>query len=179
VNVDNVREELDFNQKNVLEFRAKILEILQDRSSDINERIEKLLSECKAKITERDFNRILRAFLSFECVDKHWKKRLKNIRKSFDVTTEKNLSLYCEQFLVNSIYRHLSDAEDTMWVRARTIACIVSWWVIEGIIMKEQGEKQAIFDVVLDVIRAYSVEIEYSQKNLNKLFDLCYSCIKI
>ena len=138
-----------------------------------------LLKECRASVTERDFKKILKTFLSFERLDKNWTKRLKNIDTPFNLATEQSLSLYCEQFLVNGLYRHLSDAEDTMWVRARTIALVISWWIIEGIILNEKSENQDFETLVLDVVRAFSAEVEYSQKNLNKLFDLCYKFIKI
>ncbi len=171
--------ELNFNQKNVLEFRTKIRDVLQDRSVDINDRINMILKMCNAQITERDLNKILKTFLSLEKVDKNWTKRLKSINNPINQTTDSNLSHYCEQFLVNSIYRHLSDAEDTMWVRARTIFCIISWWIVNSVIKSEKDEKQSFLDLVTDVVRAYSAEVEYSKKNLIRLYSLCYRYIKI
>lgn len=176
---DKIQEELDFNQKNLLEFRQKTLAIIQDRTIDINDRIENLLTACNVNFCERDFNKLLKTFLSFERVDKTWTKRLKNTNKVFNKTTQEQLSLYCEQFLVNGLYRHLSDAEDTMWVRARTIACIFSWWIVKSILDNEAVQNQDLFDCIVDVVRAYSVEVEYSQKNLDKLFCFCYKFIKV
>ena len=176
---DEQEETLDFNQKNVLSFRDKALSVLQDRTHPILDRINTLLKECRASVTERDFKKILKTFLSFERLDKNWTKHLKNIDKFFNLATEESLSLYCEQFLVNGLYRHLSDAEDTMWVRARTIALVISWWIIGSIILNEKSENQDFETLVLDVVRAFSAEVEYSEKNLNKLFDLCYKFIKI
>ena len=176
---DEKQTELEFNQKNVLGFREKALNILQDRTANINNRINNLLKECNAKFNEQDFKKILKTFLSFERVNKTWIKRLKKLNKPFEKNTDENLSLYCEQFLVNSLYRNLSDAEDTMWVRARAISCVFSWWVIKSIIEQERNENQNLFELVVDVVRSYSVEVEYSQKNLNKLFSFCYKYIKI
>ena len=129
--------------------------------------------------SEQDFKKIIKTFLSFERVDKSWAKRLKAIDKVFNKTTAENLSHYCEQFLVNSVYRHLSDAEDTMWVRARTISTVFSWWIIKSIIAKEQVQNKDNFDLIVDIIRAYSTEVEYSQKNLDKLYLFAYKFIKI
>ena len=179
VSDDGEQVELDFNQKNVLNFRDKVLKILQDRSLSINDRIDKILKECNAKFSEQDFKKIIKTFLSFERVDKSWAKRLKAIDKVFNKTTAENLSHYCEQFLVNSVYRHLSDAEDTMWVRARTISTVFSWWIIKSIIAKEQVQNKDNFDLIVDIIRAYSTEVEYSQKNLDKLYSFAYKFIKI
>ena len=77
--------------------------------------------------------------------------------------------------MVNSIYRHLSDAEDTISVRARAIACVLSWWVVKSIIERESQS----LDGVVDVVREFSVEVEYSEKNLQKLFNLSNKFIKI
>ena len=179
INDDEIKTELDFNQKNVLDFRNEALQIIQDRTTCINERIENLLKKCKANIQDDEFKKILKTFLSFERIDKNWSKRLKNVDKDFNKRTEENLSIYCEQFLVNSIYRHLSDAEDTIWVRARAIACVFSWWIVKSVIKKELTVATDIFDLTVDVVREFSTEVEYSQKNLNKLFSLSYKFIKI
>ncbi len=165
---------LDFNQKNVLEFRKKVLNILQNRTKDINQRIECLLSVCNVSFLEKDFIKVVKTFISFERLNKSWTKRLKTIKNiTFNKNTDESLSLICEQFLVNSLYRHLSDAEDTIFVRARTIACIFSWWIIKSILKTES------YNEIFDIVRAYSSEVEYSQKNLDKLFNFSYKFIKI
>ncbi len=176
---DSIQTELDFNQKNVLNFRKKALDIIQEQSTNINDRIERLLKTCNATFSKCDLKRILKTFLSFEHIDKNWINALKSINVSIFKDTNNALSHYCEQFLANSLYRHLSDAEDTMWVRARTIACVVSWGIINNIVSQKLIDKQNLLDVIIDTVRTYSTEVEYSQKNLNKLFSLCYKFIKI
>ncbi len=180
-NAEQTACELDFNQKNILEFRSKVLDLLQDRNSDINERINGVLGLCRANVTERDFNRIVKKFLAFERLDKFWAKRLKSIKeKSAKLSTDQCLSLYCEQFLVNGAYRHLANAEDTLDARARTIACVISWWVVNNIYEVEKVcADTPPFEILVDVVRGFSAEVEYSQKNLDKLFALSYKFIKI
>ena len=179
VSCDGGEKALDFTEKNVLDFREKALEILQDSETSIDERIEKILKSCSFSFEERDVNKIIKTFLSLERVDKNWTKRLKSISYPIKTATDKELAGYCERFLINSVYRHLSDAEDTMWVRARTIACILSLWIINTIINKEKEGDKDLLELVIDVIRAYSVEVEYSQKNLDKLFAFCYKIIRL
>lgn len=179
ISEDKNQNVVDFNQKNVLKFREKALKLLQNRTLDINDRIENLLNLCNTNFFECDFSKILKTFLSFERCDKSWTKVLKSISLNFTNTTEKDLSLYCEQFLVNSLYRHLSVAEDTIWVRARTIACIFSWWIIKSIISLKHIKDEDLLGVTVDAVRNFSTEVEYSQKNLNKLFSFCYKFIKI
>ncbi len=171
--------DLDFNQKNVLNFREKAIEILQNRETDINERINRLLKTCNANFIDSDFKKILKTFLRFERIDKGWTKTLKSLPTDFDRPTDQELAHYCEQFLVNSLYRHLSDAEDTVWVRARTLACVFSWWIIKSVIYTKRKENTNLLELVISVTRDFSAEVEYSMKNLNKLFDFCYKFIQI
>lgn len=176
---DKVNTQLDFTQKNLLEFRKKALEVIQDRKTSINDRIQNLLKECRFDFNSNNIKKIVKTFLCFEIVDITWTKTLKGIKNTliFRATDEK-YSLIAEQFLVNSIYRHLSDAEDTLWVRARTIACVISWWLLLNII-EQNPLKADDYESIVDIVRAYSVEVEYSNKNLNKLYQFCYKFIKI
>jgi len=175
---DGKAEDLSYNHKNVLEFRQRALDILQDRAVDINNRISSLLTLCNAG-GENDFKKIVKAFLSLERLDNAWGSRLKRVKTdNFNQQTNGELSLYCEQFLSNGIYRHLSSAEDTMWVRAITVSLIFAWWVIKEIISTERAAGD-LLSTTADVIRAYSSEVEYSPKNLDKLFGFAYKFIEI
>ena len=179
-NDDDKNTVFNINQKFLLEFRQKALDILQDRTTTINNRIETLLRLCSADMHSKNDKRVLNTFLSFERLDKGWTKRLKNIKgQPLLKDTDDAYSLYCEQFLVNSLYRHLYDAEDTMWARAKTIGCVISWWIIQSVLAQEKMAEKEELDLLIDIVRAFSAEVEYSQKNLNKLFDFCYDFIKI
>ncbi len=168
---DDIAEQPTFIEQRLLSFRDKALAIIQDRTDDINDRINDLLSFCKADFHAKDFNKILKCFLNFEKLDKSWNKRLKALKKkSFTLHTDQNLSIYCEQFLVNSLYRHLADAEDVMSARIRACSLIFSWWIIKSIFQNEIAINDE-FELICDIVRAYSAEVEYSQKNLNKLFN--------
>ena len=177
---DNSTQELDINQKFILEFRDKAIAVLQDRTKDINQRINSLLLLCKADLDSKEDKRIIKNFLSLERIDKGWTKRLKSIKNQPLIkNTDNAFSLYCEQFIVNSLYRHLHNADDTMWVRAITIALVVSWWLIITILSKGKEKEKQDFELVVEIVRAFSQEIEYSQKNLDKLFRRCYRYVKV
>ncbi len=175
----NNDDKLDFIQKSVLQFKNKALAVIQDRQVDVNQRIEQILSLCNAKGRQKDFDKTLKTFLSLERLNKSWTKRLKSIRnKKFTYTISDDLSLCAEQFLVNSLYRHLSDAEDATWVRARAIACVLSWYIIYNIFEQEQIKDADNFNLLVDIVREYSAEVEYSQNNLDKLFSFVCGLIK-
>ena len=177
---DGKAESLDFNQTNVLAFRQKVLDVLQDRSISIDDRIERVLKECKASIDDSDFYSIVNRFYNLERLNKSWSRRLELVKKApFDRTTDKDLELQAEQFLVNAIYRHLWCAEDTVMVRAITITAIISWWLIKAILGLENKGCGFDLDRLVDIVREYSAEVEYSQNNLDKLFNFAYKFIKI
>lgn len=176
---DNENIEPTFIEKSILEFRAKAIFIIQNRTINLNDRIQSLLILCRANIRRRDFRKILKTFTSFERLDKSWNKRLKTLKKSgLSFITNEELSLYFEQFTVNSLYRHLWGSEDTISVRARTLAVIISWWIIKSIFENEKTNENVFF-TVCDIVRSFSAEVEYSNENLNKLFNLCYKFIKL
>ena len=122
--------------------------------------------------------KIVKRFISLERLEKSWGKRLKGLNNSLSTQVNNELSLYCEQFLVNSIYRFICEAEDVAYARAVVLACLFAWWIINSIYQNE-GAKQKEFESICDIVREYSAEVEYSQKNQNKLFDFAYSFVKI
>ena len=175
-NDDQQETKLAINQKFIFEFRQKALDIVQDRTTNINERIENLFKLCQVDPLTIAHKKIVKAFLRFERLDKSWTTRLKSVREEkLITTTPQDLSLYCEQFLANGIYRHLLSAEDTMTARARVVALAISWWIIQTLLIKEDGTKP--FELLCDLVKAFSSEVEYSDKNLNQLFSVCYQLI--
>ena len=173
---DGNDEPVDFISKSILEFREKALTVLQERGENINDRIDDLLRLSRAEITRKDFNKILKKFLSFERLGTGFTKRLKKLKgKPFNTTTSLELSLVAEQFLVNSVYRHFHGATDAISVRARAVSCVICWWIINNLILNECDDKNALYDIVRD----FSAEVEYSQKNLDKLFSFTLKFIKI
>ena len=167
-----------FIEQLVIDFRKKVLDVIQDRRLDINQRITAILFDNNAQITQCEFKKMLKTFSRFERLDKSWQTRLKNLkRKTFNFNTGSNLSLYCEQFLTNSFFRHLSNVKDTMLLRERTLACVISWLVIKSIYENEVTLNNE-FETICDVVRAFSAEVEYSQKNLDELFSSVNKIIK-
>ena len=176
-NDDNTEQKPSFVQERIWAFREKALSYIQDRSTPINKRINTLLEICGIKDCSKLQKPLFRTFLSFERLDKGWAFRLKNAKKTgFSLITDDCATLWCEQFLANSIYRHLTDAEDIVSAQARTGACVFSWWVINNIYKQEVGCNND-FNTICDIVRAYSAEVEYSQKNLTKLFKFAYDYI--
>jgi lysine-N-methylase len=178
VSDDKHENETCFIEQNILEFREKVLDIIQDRNININQRLQNLILFCHSSFCLKDFGKVVKLFLSFERLNKTWSNRLKSLRKTqLTLLTDESLSVYCEHFLVNSFYRHLYTAEDTISARAITLAIIVCWWVVKSIYDSEKSVDD--FSLVCDVVRSFSCEVEYSNENLNRLFAYFEKYIKI
>ena len=175
---DDDKGEISFIEECILKFRENALNIIQDRSVDINDRILSLLNLCGVSENDLDLSKILKTFNLLERLNKSWGIRLKNLKNQpLSTKTNKSLSLYCEQFLVNSLYRHITTAEDVDDANARAVAVIVSWLVVNAIYQVESA-KGVDFDLICDIVREFSSEVEYSQKNLTKLFSFAYKHIE-
>ncbi len=179
INDDGKNISLSIKEKYLLEFRKQALDIIQNSEENFGDRINALMALCKCDITKLDFNKIIKKYSSLERIEKNFTKRLKSIKnKTLNFSTNEKLSKYFEQFLVNSIFRHISSAEDTLDARARTVFCVISLFIINAIFENEKQSGQEL-NVLADIVRDFSTEIEYSQKNLDKLFSFCYNFIKI
>ena len=159
-------------EEKVIEFRERALAIVQNREESISRRIHALLSLCNAIVTKSDGKMIAKFFFSLSRLDKAWTKMLKTVDgKSLIGDTDERYALTCEQFLVNCIYRYASGADDTTSVRARTLACVLAWWIVKAVACSN-GD-------IIESARAFSAEVEYNQKNLARLFSFCEKFIKI
>ena len=175
---DNACIELDFCEKALFDFRTLVLGILQDRTISINDRINKVLSLINADFNNIDFTKIVKTYLSLKRLNKSWTARLKSLKnRPFNTVIDKSLSLYCEQFLVNSVYRHVTTAEDIVSAQSIIVAIILSWFIIQNIYSVELIKNEE-FATIVDVVREFSAEVEYCPQNTKKLFKFTSKFIK-
>jgi hypothetical protein len=87
-------------------------------------------------------------------------------KSSLTTITNDDLAIYCEQFLVNSFYRLSCEAVDVGYERTVILACVFAWWIINSV-CKNEWVLSGEFDVVSDIVREYSAEVEYSYKKYN------------
>lgn len=167
---DNKEQAPSFIEEQILNLKNSALNIIQNRERDITDRITELLTLCDVDITNLNYKKLVKLFISLERLDKSWSNDLKTLLKTpFSTEIPSELSLFAEQFIVNSLYRHLSSAEDIFYAKGVTLAIIFSWWLIQNVIKSKT--QTCDFSLLVDVVRGYSAEVEYSTKNLTKLFD--------
>ena len=171
--------ELTFIEKSLLQFREGVLSVIQDRSLSIQEILDKLLQEHNLELDENHFDKAVKRFLSFERLDKSWTEKLKQIRKSktpFNFL-EKHHQIF-ENFLANEVYRHISNAEDVSEAQIILVGILLSAKIVSAMINYKEQEDSVTFEDIVEIIRQYSSEVEYSEKNLKKLFKFSSKVLK-
>ena len=170
----NEEKPLDFTEQKVFEFRTAFISLIQDRTVPFIKRVENAIKLSNGSGVLSDFNKVKKLFLSFERVENFYKKVKK--LTSFTEEISEELSIYFEHFLVNFAYRHFATACDTLEVRGIAISGIISLMLLNSILV---SEKDFSFLSVAELFRQFSTEVEYSNKNLYRLYSFSEKKVKI
>ena len=163
----------------IIQIRDEIITILQDRSMSIKERMDKMLSLCNIVFSCEDLSPWAEFFLSLERLEEEWTTLLELLRDEwqtanyvcFDAHMQSRQTEY-EQFLVYLIYRHAANAADESDFVARVIFAALGYhilYALGAILWTKTGNFS--FDDQVELARHFSAEIEYSDDNLNTVFD--------
>ncbi len=136
--------------------RREIFDILQNRNITIYERF-KSLSEKYGFEFKFSNKELYEFYMSLERLDLSWDNELKKLRNADDVNVFKrdDLQIFFEQLACYFIFRHFQNGVGFT---------ILSCWVLGAICSACES-----FDEMLDVVRMYSSEIEYSDENTQKV----------
>lgn len=138
--------------------RKKVFSIAQERETDFEKRIEKILGLCSAELPKKDFAEWAEIYLGLERLDEKWTEVLEKIRenpappKDFD-------EISAEQLLCYFLFRHLSP-----WNLPETCA-----FAVLSLLMTEKAVEQV---GIYEGARLYSSEIEYSDENIDALLEI-------
>lgn len=163
-------EEIEF-----IEFRNKLFDVLQNRSIEINQRINEFLKLCNTEFVERNKNDTVDFLLKLERLDNKWTDILKEVNTCSDLA---NISLpsyfdtVVEQLLVYFTYRHLSDCLDDGRLTQRANFVVFSYKIIEILCKFHLSKYRKItYSDITEYARLYSSEIEYSEENIEAILE--------
>lgn len=158
-------EEMFFNMRN------KIFKIIENnRFSDC---IEKILDEFQLSIPQKSIFEWAKIYLSLERLDDKWTDMLTDLKGFKDFNTEEKCENELKQLLIYFIYRHLSDGLYEGNIRERLAFSVLSVYMIKWLSGSVLGGYENITqDVIIEVSRMYSSEIEYSSDNMEALFEV-------
>lgn len=157
-------------EKEIIEFRKTIYDILQNRDINFSSKIDTIFSLVKID-TNKLYNLDIKdTLLSLEILDEKWKEKVDkicDIKSSIEFI--ENYPISFEQLGVYFIHKHLANSYDKLDIFSRTAFAIISLLIIANITKNiENSDKNTL----IDVAREYSEEIEYNTENVNSLLDI-------
>lgn len=163
----------------IILIRDRVISVLQDRAFPISHRIGQMLSLCGASLGEWSMVQWAEFLLSLERLEEDWTQLLLLLKEKchtadyagFDTHMKGRQTEY-EQLLVYFVYRHLANASDDIDLAARAAFAALGYAVIYtlgAILWTEHGH--FTFDEQVELARRFSAELEYSDDNLNAVFD--------
>lgn len=164
-------EELTEEEEYLLKYRNQLFAVAQDRDFTVEERLENLAVLGSITLPEKSFTEWAEIYLSLERLDEEWTDKLNLLKETKTFAIPSFLQLPFEQLLVYFLYRHIPSALDDGDIASKIGFSVLSVRIIAAILSRE--EKQD-FEALKQLVRLYSSEIEYSQENLNTLWDLLY-----
>lgn len=157
------------DESDFFEYRNKILSIICDRNTNINLRLKKILCENKVQMPDISIKRWFGLLSTLEFLDEKWheilKKAMNTDYESLNVLTP----LQTEQLLVYFIFRHLPRGFETKDYRPQ-----IAFSYLSILIINELASFMGYTDLedITELCRMYSSEIEYSDENLDLIFEL-------
>ena len=164
----------------IIILRDKVIDIFQDRNTDIKTRINNALNLCDTRANDRSMSEWCDILLSLEQLDPQWGNLLKNAKSNADKNTEafelfmNDRTEEYEQFIVYLAYRHLANSPDLFEFTNRLcfIAFAYKLLLFLGAVIYDKNDDFTLDDHI-ELVRLFSSEIEYSDENLYALFDIC------
>lgn len=152
--------------------RDRIFSVLQDRGKMIGERLSTLANLYGLRF-DYSISELCDLYISLERLDESWTDelvRLKNFSFDKKIFDDEELQVPFEQLAVYFIFRHL---EGAMWdgdYTARVNFALMGCYLI-GALMQEYKISFGVVDIekMVDFVRMYSSEVEYSEENLEIL----------
>ncbi len=164
-------EKLTEDEEYLLKYRNQLFAVAQDREFTVEERLENLLVFGSITLPEKSYTEWAETYLSLERLDEEWTDKLSLLKQAKACTIPSFLQLSFEQLLVYFLYRHIPSALDDGDISSKIGFAVLSIRIIAAVL---EAEEKQNFDTLKELVRLYSSEIEYSQENLNTLWDLLY-----
>ena len=165
---DGVHDETDEEEESLLSFRDMLFDILSDRTCTLEERVEELLATCGTALPEGGVSEWAKFLLTLERLDEGWTEKLTVLTEDSPLPIGTPWDIPLEQAGVYFLYRHLPAALDDGDVASKAAFAALSvkllWSLFVG------GGCNSLSELV-ELARMYSSEIEYSEENLQAVFD--------
>ena len=174
-NTDQVRlleegeEELTTDEAELLSIRQELMEIVQNRSRSVNERVERMLAYAELEL-EADLQKWAAFLMTLEHLEDVWPRRLAQLASAAEIPllieTEESEAAF-EQLMVYLLCRHLPAALEDDDLAGHILCCVLIWRIIRALAALEGFSMESM----VEICREYSAEIEYSDENIGAILD--------
>ena len=171
--------ELDEEETALLTLRDRLFTLAQNREEPIERRMEQILSACGAHVPDVPLVRWAEFYLSLERMDEAWTGILEALREHADELPLDDFAAHMkrreteyEQLLVYFLYRHVPTALDDGDVSSKAAFAVLSvrlLFSLGALYLLLHGEFTV--EDQIELCRLYSAEVEYSDDNMDALFD--------
>ena len=166
---DGETEETDEAEEYLFAVRRNAFAIAQDREFTLAERMEHLSDFFDFPLPEANPQYWAEVYLALERLDENWTAALECLQSEFSPKEFPQWEIALEQLLVYFLYRHLPAALYDGDVASKIAFAVLSTCMIAWLCA---AKDECSFDDLLEFVRMYSSEIEYSDENPETLFDL-------
>ena len=158
---DGEDDAINEEEAKFLALREKIFAVLQDRKVGIDERTEKMLGLCGAKLPRKSAAQWAEIFEKLERLDEGWSVVLEKIKTDENAPPLEETAK--EQLLCYFVFRHLAGVLDDGRLGERAAFAALGCYMVE---------KAAAHIGLLEAARLYSSEVEYSDENTEALLSM-------
>ena len=170
---------LDAEERALLALRERLFAAAQERAQPIFSRMERVLSLCGAALPAISLKQWAELYLSLERMDERWTALLQALHRDADALPLSDFASRMsgreteyEQLLVYFLYRHVPAALDDGDVSSKAAFAAASVQLLFALgALHERLHGSFTVSDQIELCRLYSAEVEYSDDNLNALFD--------
>jgi len=167
---DGDADEPEEEEQALLQERARLIGLMQNRDLSVEERMEALLQEAGISAEDVDWQEWIPFLLSLEMLDSRWGEMLEAVEAAEPgIPDLSNLQTPMEQWMVYLLYRHLPAALEDGDLRARLLFAglmgllAAQLYVLHG-------------EAFPEICRLCSSELEYSEDNLAAILEEINAC---
>lgn len=169
-------EPLSAWEQTILSARQKLIAVAQDRSLPFSARLQKISDYAGSKAAQKSLSGWAAFYKKLERLSADWDKELEilaQIETPLQNPPEALPDTPFEQLSVYFLYRHLPDAENEQDLKKRAGFAALSCQILFALCLEKAatGEPFSV-DMLAELARMYSSEIEYSQENMGSLLDV-------
>ncbi len=161
---DGSTGEADSEEAELIALRNNLIAIAQDRAFTVEERLENLQDFAGFALDDFSFKNWADTLFALERLDSSWERYIDSLRNAKSTAIPPEYQAAFEQLLVYFLYRHVPAALYDGDINSKVGFAIISVQILAALLAQTKED-------LTELARMYSAEIEYSDENLEIIFE--------